>query len=161
MDKFSITQHGTQLDKSLYYINVKDKIFASKSCDLVLDFTYLNDWTFTTGDWCIFKTGMYCTFKTGYCCIFNTGSHCTFNTYDNCTFKTGNSCTFKTFEGCTFKTGTNCTFKTGCSCTFSLYEINTCKFKLYDGNSTILDRADKKHYLLTKEFVQLRKIQNE
>lgn len=145
MDNFSITKYGKPLLKSKYTIDLVKKVFYSTVDDLVLDFTNCHDWTFTTGS--------FCTFVTGNQCGFNTGGHCTFNTYHNCTFDTDSNCTFQTSG--------NCTFKTGNDCTFLLFDINTCKFKSYDGISTILDRRDKKHYLLTKEFVQLQKIKHD
>ena len=154
MDNFSITQYGEPLDKSEYTIDIVNKVFGSNRDDLVLDFNGCrhSSWTF--------KTGQNCTFKTGYGCTFHTGSRCTFITDNECTFDTGGKCTFNTGNSCTFKTGSHCTFDTGSECIFSLYDINTQKFKSYDGNSIILDRNDNKHYLLTKEFVQLRKISN-
>ena len=147
MDNFSITQNGKPLDKSLYTIDLDNKVFFSKENELVLDFNSCNDYGWT------FKTGYGCTFKTGSNCTFTTKGDCTFQTFDNCTFKTGVTCTFRTYD--------NCTFTTGGLCTFSVYNINTCKFKSYDRiSSIILDRSVNKHYLLTKEFIDLQKIKN-
>ena len=83
---------------------------------------------------------------------FTTGSCCTFNT--------GDYCTFTTSWGCTFSTGWNCTFDTDESCTFMLYYINTCKFKSHDDISIILDRNDNKHYILTKDLIDMLKVIN-
>ena len=175
MDNFSITKQGKPLSKDKYTIDYEKKVFTSKEDNL--DFRGCSGWTFTTGGHCTFKvagnctftTGGNCTFDTGNSCTFATGVGCTFNTYDGCTFYTSGSCIFKTGDGCifrttydncTFLTGNGCTFKTGNYCTFSLWDINTCKFKSYDGYSIILDRLDKKHYLLTKEFLALQKVKN-
>ncbi len=144
MDNFSITKNGEPLDESLYSIDLDNKTFSSKEDDLVLDFTGLAGWTFHTGWNCTFITGSNCTVKAGNCCTFNTG--------DDCKFKTGSFCTFHTSDRCTFDTGNYCTFM--------LWDINTCKFKYYDGISTILDLGDNKHYLLTKELVNMLKIAN-
>ena len=84
------------------------------------------------------------TFKTGYGCTFNTGNECTFNTGNGCTFLTGDYCTFDTDE----------------CCTFMLWNINSHKFKSYDGVSIILDRIDNKHYVLTKELIDMIKVIN-
>ena len=160
MNNLRITQNGKPLDESLYTIDMENMVFSSGEDNLVLDFTGLDGWTFKTGNDCIFTTSYGCTFDTGSDCTFKTGSHCTFNTGSDCTFKTSYNCTFKTSYNCTFKTGDDCTFDTGECCIFSLYNIDTCKFKIGDGYSTILDRTDKKHYLLTKEFVKLQKVVN-
>ena len=173
---FSITQFGKPLDKSLYTIDLTNKIFGSNENELVLDFYNLRGWNFTTGSYCTFRTGgsctfytgTYCTFKTGGSCIFKTGYDCTFmtglrckfNTDEDCTFKTGSRCTFMTGLNCTFRTSTNCTFKTGECCTFMLWKINTCKFKTYDNMSIILDRTDNQHYILTKELIDMMKVIN-
>lgn len=126
-------------------MDLEKKFFATDSSNLVLDFTGLYDWTFNTGDNCTFKTGHNCTFKTG----------------SDCTFKTGWNCTFDTVGDCTFRTGGDCTFDTGNSCTFSLYNIDTCKFKRYNNEgSIILDRKGNEAYKLTKEFLALHKIKN-
>ena len=77
-----------------------------------------------------------------------------------CIFHTGNNCTFDTGDYCTFDIGDYCTFDIGDYCTISLWNINTCKFKSYDDISIILDRMDKKHYLLTKELIDILKIKN-
>lgn len=142
MDNFSITKYGKPLLKSKYTIDLVKKVFYSTVDDLVLNFTNCHDWTITTGSFCTFLTGSECIFKTG----------------GYCTFHTSYSCTFYTDTNCTFTTSGNCTFKTGQLCIFLLFDINSCTFKSYDGISTILDRGDKKHYLLTKEFVQLQKV---
>ena len=168
MDVYNITQFGEPLDESQYTIDLDNKIFASKASNLVLDFTGIDNWTFRTGGNCTFMTGEYCTFTTtsnctfttGNKCTFDTGGDCTFDTEWSCTFQTRSNCTFKTESDCTFRTDYQCTFTTGRGCTFSLYDINTNKFNSYDGNSIILDREDLKHYLLTEEFIQLRKIKN-
>ena len=144
MDDFSITRWGKPLSKYQYSIDLKKKVFTSESDYLVLDFTDLDDWTFRTGNSCIFTAYDSCTFRTGKNCIFNT--------VRGCTFDTGSSCTFHT--------GTASTFNTGRGCTFSLWDINTCKFKSYDGISIILDRKDNEAYQLNKEFIQLQKIKN-
>jgi len=168
MDNFSITQDGKALKKSLYTIDLDTKTFSSKEYDLVLEFSTCDRWTFKTGGSCTFKTGWYCTFKTGKHCTFDTASGCTFHTGEWCTFHTGEWCTFDTGRHCTFTTGAYCTFNTshyctfdtGKSCTLALYNINTCKFKKYDGISIILDRKDNKHYLLNEEFIILQKVLN-
>ncbi len=160
MDEFSITQYGKPLKKSLYTIDKKTKVFSSRVSDLVLDFATLPGWTFATGAQCTFKTGDHCTFKAGDGCIFKTEGWCTFYTEAFCIFDTEDNCTFKTEDSCTFHVGLTCTFDTSEWCTFSLCKVDTCKFKSYDDNSIILDRKDKKHYLLTKEFVQLQKVKN-
>ena len=67
--------------------------------------------------------------------------------------------TFKTGGNCTFKTGGNCTFTTGKLCTLLLWDINTCKFKT-PSHSIILDRNNRKHYILTKDLIQLLKVTN-
>ncbi len=146
MDDFSITCHGKPLDESTYSIDLENKVFNTDSSNLVLDFSGLGGWTFNTGSNCTFRTGHNCTFKTG----------------SACTFRTGWDCTFDTYGGCTFRTGNNCTFNTGYNCAFSVFHINSCTFMYNESgkNSIILDRTDNKHYLLTKEFVQLRKIRN-
>ena len=166
MGKFSITQYGKPLNESRY--NCRNKVLICTDANLVLDFTGIDNWIFIVKDSCTFKTGANCRFhthsscifETGGNCIFNTGHHCTFETGNHCTFKTGDGCTFDTEGYCTFKTGWNCTFNTGVCCTFSLYDINTCKFKSYDGYSIILDRRDNEAYKLTKEFVALQKVKN-
>ena len=152
MYNFSITQYGKPLDESLYTIDVKNKIFASRETNLVLDFTGIDGWTFRTSGDCIFNTGGRCT--------FNTEGSCTFNTGWSCMFHTRSYCTFNTYSDCTFKTDFHCTFNTGHCCTFSLYDINSHEFKTHDGNSIIIDRTDFKHYLLTEEFVKLQKVKN-
>ena len=163
---YNITQNGYPLNKSKYSIDPHKRVFSSEEDYLVLDFNCLGGWTFNTGYSCTFKTGHYCKFKTGDCCIFKTGSGCTFktgSTYrggDNCTFDTGRDCTFDTGDICTFSTGRDCTFKTGKQCIFSLYNINTCKFKSYDGISIILDRKGNKHYVLSKELIDMLKVKN-
>ena len=137
MDDFIITQNGKPLLESLYTINIKNKVFSSVENDLVLDFADRENW------------------------MFKTGSDCTFRTGNWCTFTTHNGCTFDTRYNCTFRVGSHCTFDTGECCMFSLWNINSCTFKSYNGGlSIILDRMDNEAYKLTKEFVQLRKIQN-
>ena len=160
MDNFSVTQFGKPLDESLYTIDLENKVFSSGEDYLVLDFTGLSGWTLHIGHNCTLKTANKCTLNTGRDCTFDTCDGCTFQTDNRCTFHTGFNCIFKTGTNCTFKTGVLCTFDTLNSCTFLLYDINTCKFKSYDGYSIILDRRDNEHYLLTEEFVQLQKIKN-
>jgi len=160
MDRFSITKNGNPLDESLYTIDIENREFSSREDDLVLDFNGWIEFTFKTGDGCTFSTGGGCTFKTGYSCNFYTGSGCTFITENNCTFNTGESCTFNTSSYCTFNTESSCTFDTSGLCTFLICNVDTCKFRKYDGLSIILDRADSKAYKLTKEFVQLQKVKN-
>lgn len=168
MDSFSITYLGIPVDESLYYIDIANKVFVSEEHGLVLDFTDRHDWLFYTGRRCTFKTGDDCTFKTGNFCTFKTGSDCVFQTYNNSTFDTGSFCTFDAGDNCKFKTANwcmfhvneCCTFDTGTTCSFLLRDISTHKFKKHDGVSTILDRKDEKHYLLTKEFVQLQKVKH-
>jgi len=116
--KYSITQNGLPLDKSLYTLDEKTKTFSSKENNLVLDFGSESNCTFKTGSDCTFKTGSYCTFNTSYSCTFNTGAYCTFNTSYSGTFITGSDCTFRTGSDCTFKTGAYCTFDTRSGCTF-------------------------------------------
>ncbi len=160
MDNFSITQNGKPLNRSEYIIDIGTKIFSSSVDNLVLDFFNCSGWTFTTGSDCTFNTGGECTFKTGSYCTLNTSSYCTFRTGDRCIFSTDWDCTFNTGGECTFKTGSSCTFETGSSCIFMLWGINSHKFKSYDGMSTILDLDDKKHYVLTKELIDILKVTN-
>ncbi len=184
MDNFSITQFGKPLKESLYTIDKENKIFYSKEYNLELDFKNSYGWTFTidgggtlitggsctiktrgdytfdTGNHCTFNTGADCTFKTEEYCTFNTGNRCTFDTGLDCTFYSGNDCTFNTGTGCTFKIDWDCTFTTGESCVFSLNDFHTHNFKSYDEHSIILDRIDKKRYILTKEFIAWQKIKN-
>ena len=155
-----ISQNGNILSTDKYSIDLANKIFDTEERELVLDFRGLYGWTFYTGFECTFKTGPKCTFTTGNYCTFKTGSECTFTTGHECTFKTGWNCTFKTGDNCTFSTGSGCTFTTGDTCIFLLWDINTCKFKFYDCYSIILDREDNKHYLLTKELIDMLKVKN-
>ena len=149
---------GTRLNGTLYSIDLKTKVFSSKEDNLVLDFNGLVGWTF--------KTGSCCTFKTYFNCTFKTGSGCTFDTKFNCIFKTGTHCTFKTGGGCAFRTGSNCTFNThnnlhsGKGCIFLIWDINSQHFKYSDDKSIILDHSDNKHYLLTKELINMLKVAN-
>ena len=174
MDNFSITHNGSPLSQYLYTIDLDNMTFSSDKDNLVLDFSGLSGWNFTTGnnctfitDWycrfitgdrCTFTTGYNCTFKTGKGCTFKAGIGCTFDTDSRCIFNTGDKCTFTTDFYCTFHTGSECTFTTGNSCTFLLYGINRCKFKSYDGYSTILDREDNKSYKLTKDLIDTLKV---
>jgi len=158
MNNFSITKNGKALDKSKYTIDLTNKTFYSTEYHLVLDFNCFG-WTFKTGHNCIFTTGGGCT--------FNTDSHCTFKTYGGCTFHTAYACTFNTWDDCTFTTGNGCTFTTGGRCTFNtgkgcvfMCNVNTCKFKSFDGISIILNRYDNKRYVLDKDFIQLQKVLN-
>ncbi len=181
MANFIITQFGKPLDKSRYTIDLEKKFFYSESIHLVLDFTDLKDWSFRTGNFCTFKTGSDCTFNTGQQCTFNTGHRCTFDTGDvcmfyttsYCTFETGDACMFKTYYKCTFDTGDFCNFNTAWDCTFdvgdvctlSLYDINSHKFKIGDAyevyeHGIIVDRKDKKHYVLTKELIKMLQVKN-
>ena len=159
---FSIRQYDKTLALSKYSIDLDTKVFSSKENDLVLDFTH--GWTFKTGSTCNFNTGKDCTFKTGSGCTFKTGYDCTFDTGSICTFKTGDYCTFDTGSYCTFNTGYECKFNTGSVCTFMLFDINTCKFKkydgIYDGISIILDIKDNNHYVLTKGLIDMLKVMN-
>jgi len=82
--KYSITKNGKPLDKKLYTIDEKAKMFSTEESGLVLDFSGLGGWSF----------------KTNWNCTFNTGSDCTFNTDSSCTFDTGSRCTFKTGSRC-------------------------------------------------------------
>ena len=151
MDDLSITKKGNPLDKSQYIIDLDKQLFATKQAYVSIDCN-LNGWTFKTGGNCIFNTGHHCTFETG--------EHCTFKTGANCTFNTGGSCTFNTDWNCTFHTYHTCTFETGGGCSFSLYDIDSCKFKNYDGHSTIFDRIDNKRYVLSAELIKMLKIKN-
>lgn len=160
MDDFSITQHGEPLHKSKYSIDLDAKTFSTEASYLVFDFTDVGGWTFKTGDDCTFQTGENCTFKTGDNCIFKTDADCTFKTGWSCTFNAGQNCTFTTGSYCTFLTGDYCTFDTEESCTFMVWYINTCKFKTFDNKSIILDRDDDKHYILTKELINMIKVIN-
>jgi len=90
--KYSITQYGSPLDKSLYTIDEKTKTFSSKENNLVLDFSRDFDWTFNTNHFCTFTTGSNCTFNTGAYCTFDTDYFCTFNTSYSCTFTTKFKC---------------------------------------------------------------------
>jgi len=181
MDDFSITQYGKPLDKSIYTIDLEKKFFSSKAINLVLDFSDLEGWTFYTGNSCtfkahskcVFKTGNSCTFKAHSKCVFKTGENCTFHTGSGCTFDTADACMFKTYYECTFDTGDfcnfniawACTFDVGDVCTLSLYDINSHKFKIGEGyevyeHGIIVDRKDKKHYVLTKELIKMLQIKN-
>ena len=181
MDEFKIMQFGKPLDKSNYTIDLQKNEFYSGAIHLVLDFTDLKDWSFITSNSCMFKTGANCTFKTGqHCtfmtghdCIFDTGDICMFNSTSGCTFESGDACMFHTYYQCTFDTGDFCNFNTGWDCkfdvgdvcTFSLYDINSCKFKIGDGyevyeHGIIVDRKDKKHYVLTKELIKMLQVKN-
>ena len=148
MDSFSITQYGKPLDKSLYCIDIKNRVFSTNESNLVLDFTDI--WTFITGDTCTFKTGNSCTFKTESHCTFNTGWECTFDVQGDCTFSTGHDCIFHV--------SCNCTFDTARSCIFSILDINTHKFNTWDDISIILDRADDKRYVLNKALIDMMKV---
>jgi len=166
VDNFSITQHGEPLDKSKYMIDIESRAFSTNEDNLVLDFHNLRSWTFKTGCDCTFKTGGSCTFDTRDYCTFDTGDYCTFcvgnnstfNTSEYCNFNTGNYCTFNTLDKCTFSTGGECTFTTGSKCIFSLWRINTCKFKKYDGVSIILDRNNDQRYCLNEDFKNMLKV---
>ena len=81
---------------------------------------------------------------------FKTGNYCTFDTGCGCRFKTGNYCTFNVCSGCTFDIG-EC-------CTILLWDIASCKFIRYDGSSVILDREDKKRYVLNKSLIDILKV---
>lgn len=144
MDRFNVSKYGRTIHKSDYSIDIKNKVFCTEDSDLVLDFSNLMGWTFTTGHGCIFITGNECT--------FHTTTHCTFHTRHDCTFTTGEWCTFSTLSGCTFDTGE--------LCVFSLYAIGSCKFKTYDDNSIILDKVDKQRYVLTKKLISMLKVKN-
>ena len=125
--------NGEELDKSRYKIDFEKKTFFSSEYDLVIDFSGLNGWSFSTGSDCIFKTGNHCKFKTYGYCKFETGNNCKFETLHCCIFKTGNNCKFDTFANCKFKTGNNCELK----CYSKKYKLNKgfcCldgKYKLY------------------------------
>ena len=160
MDDYSITIYGKTLDKSNYTIDLDNKTFSTEEGNLVLDFKGLPEWTFKTGRNCTFYCSYNCTFNTAYGCTFNTLHTCKFKTGSYCIFKTSSSCTFNTGNECTFNTSTNCTFDTGELCTFLLWHINTCKFKSHDDISIILDRNDRKHYILTKELIDILKVTN-
>ena len=156
-----ISQYGNLLSEDKFSIDLDNKVFRSIEDNLVLDFKGLYDWAFITGDDCMFITASNCTFDTGSNCTFDTTYNCKFITGDDCTFDTGFDCNFKAGSSCIFKIDWSCSFDTGDSCTFSLWGINTCKFKYSDDiSSTILDREDNKHYLLTKEFVDMLKVIN-
>lgn len=158
MGKFSITCRGKTLCKSKYTIDIEKKTFYTMESHLVLDFFDLRGWTFCTGGYCTFNTGCSCVFMTTWYCTFNTGASCAFVSKWNCTFNTSRNCSFKTDYECTFNTGSGCTFKTGECCTLLLFDINSCRFQSYDNDCIILDRSDKKHYLLTKGFIDMLKI---
>jgi len=160
MDNFSITQYGRPLSKDKYSIDRGELTFSSIEEDLVLDFTGLSHWTFTTYSFCTFITGDNCTFNTETNGTFKTGSNCTFNTEGVCIFITSNDCTFTTGGMCIFLTGDSCIFDTNGLCTFNIYDINSCKFKSFDGHSTILDRNDKKRYVLNDELKKMLKVMN-
>ncbi len=168
MDSFSITRAGKPLDESLYTIDIDNRVFASKEGGLFLDFGRLNEWTFKTGRRCTFRTGNNCTFKTAWGCSFDTLDECNFRTQGQCDFDTSAGCNFDTGGGCTFKTGSCCAFRTCSDCTFEiagacsflLYDINSCKFKTHDKTSTILDLKGYKHYLLTKELIDMLRLKN-
>ena len=140
MADYSITQYGRLLERHKFTMDFDNKIFRSGENNLVLDFP--SGWTFNTdGE-----------------CTFNTCSDCTFTTGRNCSFNTDNNCTFHTGSYCTFKTSNECTFETGECCVFLIYEINTCKFKSHDDISIILDRVDNQSYKLTRELINVLKI---
>ena len=162
MNNFSITHRGNPLAESQYTIDLDEKVLTiPNGTDLVLDFNGCMGWTFKTYHNCYFNTSDDCTFNTGSHCTFKTGDNCTFDTGGGCSFKTGWDCTFDTGERCNFHTMSCCTFDTGDLCTFSLYNMDDCKFKSYSGgNSIILNRENKNHYILTEEFVTLQKVMN-
>lgn len=132
---FSVTRNGKELDESLYTWDDWTSTFTTEECDLVIDFSGVDEVTFNVGRHCILKTGANCTFKTGFNCAFITGPYCTFNTGSRCTFDTGSYCTFNTGAGCIFKTGYDCTFETSMGCTFNtgsdctFNTASTCTFK--------------------------------
>ena len=88
----SITQNGVVLSADKYTLDLSAKTFSTDESSLVIDFSDISGFTFTTGDGCTFKTGSNCT--------FTTHSNCTFTTYDNCTFTTYGYCTFTTKKNC-------------------------------------------------------------
>ena len=143
--KYSITQYGSPLNKSLYTLDEKTKTFSSKENNLVLDFGSESNCTFKTGSDCTFNTGAYCTFNTSYNCTFKTGAYCTFNTHSDCTFDTGSGCTFNTGSGCTFNTSYSCTFTTKSKCVVvrkDIYEV----IELKEGIKTTLNGYEIKGY---------------
>ncbi len=169
MADFSITLYGKPLSKDKYTIDFKTRVFSSMQSGLTLDFvdtsgcwTFITDsqCTFETGSGCTFRTGAGCTFKTDTSCSFNTGSQCTFDTSWECVFNVHSNCTFNTDEDCIFHTGDKCTFDTGRCCMFSILDINTHKFKSWDGVSIILDRTDDKRYILNKALIDMMKVAN-
>ena len=168
MIDYSVTTFGKALPKHRYHIDLNNKVFETTEPNLTLDFGCKDGWTFITGYCCTFITAGNCDFKTGYRKQYNDEhdsapeliDRSTFNTGKDCTFKTGSGCTFKTLSGCKFDTNSGCTFNTGNECTFMLWQINTCKFKSRDSISIILDLNDNKHYVLTKELIDILKITN-
>ncbi len=170
MAEFKITtKSGKPLSRDKYTLDLDNRVFGTKEHNLVLDFTDNNSWSFKTGSDCVFKTYAYnctfitgarCRFKTSAGCTFRTGYYCTFNTGSGCVFRTSAVCEFKTGDNCTFQTAHDCTFKTGSNCTFNIWDIYSCEFKSYDDNSIILDRKDKKRYIINKEFITLQKVRN-
>jgi len=121
-----VLQDGKPLPLSKFNWDEKSKIFSTKECNLIIDFTSINKVTFNTGDCCIFRTGDNCDFNTTYYCMFDTGNRCNFKTYSNCRFDTGDNCSFNTKENCTFNTGNNCIFITDSNCIFNTN--NDCNF---------------------------------
>ncbi len=131
------TKNGRPLSRDKYTLDLENRVFGTREHNLFLEFTDDNSW------------------------IFRTGSDCAFNTNGfNCTFRTGARCRFNTNSGCVFRTGKDCTFTTGGWCTFHLSDINTCKFKSFDNESTIFDQNDNKHYILSKELIKMLKVAN-
>ena len=150
---YSITQNGYPLDKSLYFIDEEKRIFETNQGSLVLDFGYEGEWSF--------KTGNHCVFNASHSCNFKTGSHCSFKVTSNCTFTTGESCMFWTCERCTFITGDTCTFSIRDIATQS-FEIVMPKKKRWRSQgyypSIILDRKDGERYLLDEDFLKLLRV---
>jgi len=73
---FSVTKNGVELNKDLYTIDDKNRIFSSQENGLVLDFSSTSNYTF--------KVLHNCDFKTKHNCTFETGANCTFETKEDC-----------------------------------------------------------------------------
>lgn len=152
-----ILKDGKPLDRTMYNIDFKTKVFSSRESNLVLNFSTLPGWTF--------RVCSGCTFITSFNCVFKTGQNCTFTTSFNCIFKTRENCTFTTGSGCTFRTGSNCIFNNSRhlnmkGSVFLVWDINSQHFRNGDDKSIILDSSDGKHYLLTEELIKMLKVAN-
>lgn len=96
---FYVTRFNNEpLDKKLYNLDFEKRIFRTQESYIKINSFLTDDFTFISGDSCIFWvgnnnifcTGERCDFKTGYECIFNTSYFCHFDTKWNCVFNVPN-----------------------------------------------------------------------